>query len=194
MIRNQKPMKFKLFTVGTLLALSLSAQCALYTFNGPFNDNGNAGDGVIPDNSYIGLRDAQTLSGLETSISTVILKFTFSGGFGSDLNGYLRLGNLENSPAYDLTTYLGTLGNIPVTDTEYTVDVSSSFVGMNPNNSWTLFFSDPSAGGQTTMASWSLDITAVPEPTTWAAIGFGLIFGMVQCVHYARRRKSEISA
>ena len=89
-------MKTKLFPLGVLLALSLSAHGALYTFDAP-------GDGVIPDNSFIGLSDAHTLSGLPNSITTVMLRFTLAEGFGTDLNGYLRLGNLVSSPAYDLT-------------------------------------------------------------------------------------------
>src|SRR6185436_15091260 len=44
----------------------------------------------------------------------------------------------------------------------------SSFNGINPNGSWTLFLSDLSLGGQTTVTSWGLTIdgvlAAVPEP------------------------------
>jgi hypothetical protein len=51
-----------------------------------------------------------------------------------------------------------------------------SFNNMNPNGTWTLLIADLSAGGgQSQLVSWSLDITAVPEPVN-AALG---IFGAV---------------
>jgi subtilisin-like proprotein convertase family protein len=49
----------------------------------------------------------------------------------------------------------------------------SSFDGTNPNGQWTLFLSDLSAGNQSTVVSWGLDITAVPEPGTLALAAIG---------------------
>jgi subtilisin-like proprotein convertase family protein len=49
----------------------------------------------------------------------------------------------------------------------------SSFDGSNPNGQWTLFLSDVSAGNQSTVVSWGLDITAVPEPGTLALAAIG---------------------
>jgi hypothetical protein len=48
-----------------------------------------------------------------------------------------------------------------------------AFAGMNPNGTWTLFASDLSTGGEFALKSWSLELTAVPEPqwTTGAAAG-----------------------
>ena len=40
----------------------------------------------------------------------------------------------------------------------------SSFNGVDPNGSWTLFIADVSGGDVSTVTSWSLDIAAVPEP------------------------------
>ena len=42
----------------------------------------------------------------------------------------------------------------------------SGFNGLNPNGSWTLFVADQSSGFTSTLQSWSLTITAVPEPTS----------------------------
>src|SRR2546421_386517 len=43
----------------------------------------------------------------------------------------------------------------------------SSFNGINPNGSWTLFLADMSGGAPSTLVSWGLDITsAVPEPAS----------------------------
>ena len=49
----------------------------------------------------------------------------------------------------------------------------SSFNGNDPNGRWTLFLSDVSAGGQGQLVSWSLDITAIPEPATTALAALG---------------------
>src|ERR1035441_10236527 len=95
-----EPMKIKLYTVILLLALGLSANATLFTFSGPFADNG-AGAGVIPDNNIIGLGDSHTLSGLDFSISSMILSVTLQHGVATDLSGYLRLGNLSGSPYPD---------------------------------------------------------------------------------------------
>jgi hypothetical protein len=51
-----------------------------------------------------------------------------------------------------------------------------SFTGLNPNGTWTLFIADLSAGGQSDVVSWSLDITAVPEPANVALGVFAVIF------------------
>jgi subtilisin-like proprotein convertase family protein len=54
----------------------------------------------------------------------------------------------------------------------------SSFTG-NPNGNWTLFFADMASGGgssPSTLGSWSLEITAVPEPVNVALGIFGGIF------------------
>jgi len=53
---------------------------------------------------------------------------------------------------------------------------NSVFYGQNPNNTWTLFLEDESPGGQSTLISWSLDVTAVPEPVNVALAIFGVLF------------------
>jgi len=49
----------------------------------------------------------------------------------------------------------------------------NSFNNTDPNGTWVLFLADLSDGAQSTIVSWSLDITTVPEPGTWAITGFG---------------------
>jgi subtilisin-like proprotein convertase family protein len=50
----------------------------------------------------------------------------------------------------------------------------AQFNGLNPNGNWTLFIADVSTGDQTTVAGWSLSITAVPEASSlWS--GFCLV-------------------
>jgi subtilisin-like proprotein convertase family protein len=62
----------------------------------------------------------------------------------------------------------------------------SSFNGLNPNGSWTLFLADMSGGAVSTLQSWELDITgtaAVPEPASiieagLAALAIGTMVAM----------------
>jgi subtilisin-like proprotein convertase family protein len=56
----------------------------------------------------------------------------------------------------------------------------TTFGGMNPNGTWTLYFADVSGGGGTSrLNDWSLDITAVPEPVNAALGVFAAVFLIV---------------
>jgi hypothetical protein len=57
---------------------------------------------------------------------------------------------------------------------------------MSPNGTWTLFFADMSGGAESTVVSWGLDITAVPEPANVALGIFGGLF-LVAGIWRARR-------
>ena len=164
--------------VGVIAAmLCLSAQGALYTFSGSFQNGG-----VISDNSTIGLTDAHTLSGLTTTSRDIILTVNLSGASISDLTGYIRLGNLPSSPSVNLDQYL----------TDGTTSFSVDLAGLrssNPNDTWTLFFADTSPGIENSLVSWSLDITAVPEPTNVALGLFAAVFGVGTL--WRGRRKAE---
>jgi hypothetical protein len=52
---------------------------------------------------------------------------------------------------------------------------------MNPNGTWTLFIADLSAGAQSQLVGWSLNVTAaeVPEPVNVALGIFAGVFLMV---------------
>jgi hypothetical protein len=65
-----------------------------------------------------------------------------------------------------------------------------TFGGLNPNGSWTLYFADLSGGGgQSQLTSWSLDITAVPEPANAALGCFAGVFLVVSLVRSRRMWK-----
>lgn len=53
----------------------------------------------------------------------------------------------------------------------------STFNGLNPNGTWSLFIIDMASGGEARLASWALEFneTPVPEPGEWAVLaGAGL--------------------
>lgn len=60
-----------------------------------------------------------------------------------------------------------------VVDTDSRTALLSSFNALSANGTWTLFLADLSAGDTSTLVSWGLDISVVPEPTTWALGIFG---------------------
>lgn len=177
-------MKTKLYPVSFVLALSFSAQAALYTYAG--------GDAAIPDNQTIGLAESiNEVSEAGTDISDVTLTFTLAGGYGTDLSGYLRLGNESGSSFYSLTGLMHADPIISASGVTYTADVTSVFTGQNPNNTWTLFFADTSPGGMTTLDNgWTLAITAVPEPANVALALFGGIFLIAGGSQWWRRRQA----
>jgi hypothetical protein len=79
----------------------------------------------------------------------------------------------------------------------YTPDGGSlaAFNGLNPNGTWTLFLADMSGGDTSTLVSWGLDISAVPEPASVALVIFGVGFICVGTVRiYRGSRKSKFES
>jgi hypothetical protein len=64
-----------------------------------------------------------------------------------------------------------------------------AFDGVDPNGQWTLFFADLSAGDQSRLVSWELDLTVVPEPVNVALGCFAGLFVAVAVVRNWRARK-----
>jgi hypothetical protein len=177
--RLLKTVKTTFIALTLLILISLSARAGVFfTFSGTPADNG-AGPGVIPDNSTIGLAESQIVSGLNTSISSVLLSVTLQGGAATDLSGYLRLGNLAGSPAFNLSSSAQSQDLSSGSAVTFNVDATSAFSAANPNNTWTLFYADGVNGDQTTLNGWSLEITAVPEPINVALGIFGGAMGMI---------------
>jgi subtilisin-like proprotein convertase family protein len=71
-------------------------------------------------------------------------------------------------------------------DTDARTALLSSFNGLDPNGSWTLFIADLSPGGNSTLVSWGLEVT-VPEPGTFGLMALG---GLVM-FYFARRRTKK---
>src|SRR5205814_1074044 len=65
----------------------------------------------------------------------------------------------------------------------------SSFNGINPNGTWTLFIADVSAGGgQPTLMSWGMDLVGVPEPASIVEGGLAALFLAGVVVLYRLKR------
>jgi subtilisin-like proprotein convertase family protein len=72
---------------------------------------------------------------------------------------------------------------LDVLDTDARAALLAVFTNADPNGSWTLFLADQGPGDTATLKSWSLIVTAVPEPS--AAILCGVA---VLALAAARRR------
>ena len=66
----------------------------------------------------------------------------------------------------------------------------SSFNGGNAQGTWTLFFADVSAGDESTLVSWNLQLTTpVPEPVTTALIIFGGLAAVRAVARFVLRQR-----
>lgn len=185
----------KPLVLGVALALTLPGQAALFTSTDvPINmpDFGQSGSHV----STLTVSD-----GALTSITDVNVRLNFTSGDINDIYCYLQftptgsefpitvllLNQITGTPITSLNVTLdqSAANNIhsasPITDGgSYQPDAGAvtlaNYNGWNPNGTWYLYLDDLHTGEVSTLNSWSLEITAVPEPSTWAMGGFGLIF------------------
>lgn len=118
-----------------------------------------------------------------------------TGRTGSDAFGYGDAGFqiwLDDSGVGDIHNYGGNGGNLvtgtyqpdgravdpaTVTDASARSALLSAFNGLDANGSWTLFVADLSGGDVSTLVSWELELTTVPEPTT-VALGLFATLGL----------------
>ena len=181
----------KLAVLSSLLAalFSLSAQAALYTFN--FSDSG-----AIPQGGTTFSVEHPITTGFDYSISKVELILTFNDktsltGNSSGIEGLLNLGIQGTSPYVDFfptatsTSHGNRIYDFTWTGTSGTP--GTGFTGSDPNNTWALVLFDHSNSGiENGLVSWSLNITAVPEPVT---VALGVFAGVVLLVIFARSRR-----
>ena len=193
-----------------------------------FNETWNVST-VIPDNDDTGYSNSQVLedTGI-SSIQSVTVNLTFTGGWNGDLFAYLvhdsgyavllnRVGrdgtqddgagssgmtvDLSDLAGADIHTAIPMSGGAVTgtfqpsgreTDPLLTLDTDprtamlSSFSGGNADGTWTLFVADQSGGGTSTLQSWSMTITGVPEPSSLA---LGVPAMMLLVFSRSRKRK-----
>lgn len=126
-------------------------------------------------NDSFGYGDAGFNVTLNDSASTDI--HLYGGNGGAQLTGTWQPDARNVDPA-------------TVTDGSTRSAYLNSFNNLDPNGAWTLFAADRSGGGQSTLVSWELDITAVPEPTTVALGIFGGLLMIGKILVWRRRNRS----
>jgi subtilisin-like proprotein convertase family protein len=123
---------------------------------------------------------------------------TGSGGAIQTLFGYDGAGmNVNLSDAGmpgisllgDIHTYGG--GDLTGAATAWRPDNGTTdFAALHSGSAhgtWTLFLADLAPGNQSTLVSWALDVSVVPEPATWALIIFGVLAGGTVVTRQLRR-------
>jgi len=205
-------MKTKLgIAASLLLAGSIHAAVIDYNWSGGFL-NGTA----VPDNNVNGWADSRTLSGLNGTISGLAVTLDLTGGWNGDLYAYVqygsgftvllnRVGVSEAHPSGNagegvlvtfsaagtpgLHTYLGNGSGVLTGTWQPDGAGFNSFLGLNPNGDWRLFVADLNGVDLMTVNSWGLhlELSAVPEPSEWAAMSFGLL-GLAWVVKRIGRR------
>jgi hypothetical protein len=117
---------------------------------------------------------------------------------GVDPFGYSTAG-FSSITLDDQATANGNIHGVltPTSGASYQPDSGSGSLGnfnsYNPSGNWTIFFADMASGGgsgPSTLISWSLDITAVPEPVNMALGVFGGL-GLVVATWRSRFWKSK---
>ena len=159
-----------------------------------------------------------TSAGLGMSLSTLTLTLNISGGMNNGLYGYLLAPNgatitLLNQPGVGVDGFGATGAGMNITllgsaagggyssiqnvtsgstlsGTYLAYGDYSTLNGINPNGSWTLYFSDTIAGGgNATLNGWSLDITAVPEPVN---VALGIFGGWLAMAGFLQARRGKL--
>jgi hypothetical protein len=199
----------KLLLFGTVLASVVAANATIYSTNwnsgfangGVIPDNNFSGwsdtrtVGAIPAGTFTSLSvDLQLTGGwngdlyaylVHSSGFSVLLDRVGTGVSGVSSSGYGDAGMNVNLAVTGTSIHqYGGSSTFSVTPTgswltDNTSGSLASFLGTNPNGTWSLFVADLSGGGVSTVQSWGLqmDIVAVPEVETWVAAALVGMFG-----------------
>lgn len=159
------------------------------------------GGGTILDGNQVGTVFSGTFDQAPTgyTVSGLTVSLNISGGYNGDLYAYLvspdgTMVVLMNQPGVSVNGF-GASGagmNIMLSDSAITSIQSvtsgnvlsgsygaagtlANFNGSSADGTWQLYFADlSSGGGASTLDSWALNITAVPEPVDRALGFFGI--------------------
>lgn len=182
--------------VVTMMMLSQPAWAALYNFTTTdsgitYTGGGSSLNQVIPDNTYAGVGYTINFGDSGVSVGSLSITLNTSGGYNGDLYAYVSHGGmlvqlLNPNPAVsgsgmNITlnatgSAIPTGGSGTLTGDYISYGNLAAFNGMSAAGDWTVFFADLSAGDKATLDSFSLAITAVPEPVNVALVMFGVGF------------------
>lgn len=193
--RSVKPMFFTGVAAVMLAAGNVRGALYIETF-----DNLNT---AIPVGSPVGISFSGSVDNVPSGLTVggLTVGLNISGGYDGSLFAYLVAPNgamvvLLNQPGVTAGTPFGNGGsgmNITLADGGMTITAGSDltggtyaaggalsgFNGSAVDGTWTLYFADlTSGGGTSTLNSWSLGITAVPEPVNVALGVFGGLFAI----------------
>jgi hypothetical protein len=174
----------RITAISSVLALvfSLSAQAALSTF--PFSDSGPVPQGGTT------LSFEHPISGIHEVITSVELVLTFNNGYHLDgnINGTLILDPNGSATFASLTPTITMAG----TGGQEIYDVTlANFNTLNPNSIWALNLWDINNSGiENSLVSWTLDITAVPEPVNVALGLFAGLFAGFKLFSWRRQQRA----
>jgi subtilisin-like proprotein convertase family protein len=187
------------------IAFNLDSGSGTLADPGLYSASGSSLSQVIPDNNYSGVAYALDFGATALTIQNISVTLNISGGYNGDIYAYLSHGAtlvqlLNPSPGlsgagYSITLVEGTGNPIPtsgggvITGSSYTSYQNlNAFNTADPNGAWTLFFADLSAGDTSTLNSFSVNVTAVPEPVNVALGSFaGLLLTVVAVRKVSRR-------
>ena len=169
-------------------------------------------NGVIPDGNPVGTVFNGNFTWAPSGdqiLGPVEVTLNVSGGYAGDLYAYLvdpkgEMVVLMNRPGQGSGTPFGN----PSSGFNITLAASggqSSFASSgqlsgtynvaglgnlsgNATGNWELYFADLSPGGVSTVTSWGLGVTVVPEPVTVALGVFGVLLVGLGTVRWARSR------
>lgn len=180
------------------------------TFSGLYNGVGGAGISHVEVNLNItggfngdlyGYLVLQTGAGSYTSILLNRVGRTDASGFGYSTSGFGSI-TLSSGGSTDIHGVATPAGGTFAADGR-TVDPNGDFTsatrtaqlsqltagGITANGTWTLFLADVSGGDVSQLVSWGLNVNVVPEPTTWALLGFAVLLVAGRAVVLVRRRQ-----
>lgn len=182
-----------------------------HTFSGLYEGLGGAGINAVDvhlnltggfNGDLYGYLVLQNGSGTYTSILLNRVGREDASGFGFSTGGFGSI-VLSSAGGTDIHTVTSPAGGTYSADGR-TVNPNGDFSGpgvasrpaqlnvftaggISANGTWTLFLADLSGGDVSHLVSWGLDVSVVPEPTTWALIGFVALLAGGKLVSLRRR-------
>lgn len=176
---------------------------------------------AIPNGNPVGIRSDGVVSDIPSgaTVSGLTVGLNLSGGYNGDLYAYLVAPNgtlvvLMNRPGVSVNLFGATGAGMNITLLDGTSDHGTiqnetggsvlggsynpagglvNFNGSVANGTWSLFYADLSGGGgASTLNSWSLEITAVPEPVNVALTVFLSIVGAAVLVRKIAVKKMSV--